>query len=198
MNAIQWVFNRKKFESIKQLSFHNIINYICSMWNAAFPPKHIREQAIWRMEQIKLKSPECFNKKECFCGCDINFTVFQPDSCEEKNKCFPELMSKKEWDEFKEKQNIFLGWTEKSNEQRKKQIENSIKTVYNFLKNNFIDIESSIAIHELIRETNQNLKLTYKEVNDLNKRYWKSLSEKKKRKFSMTKEEWGNLKNSIK
>lgn len=104
MNVINWLKNRKSFESVKELSFHNIINYICSMWNAAFPPKHIREQAKWRMEQIKLKSPECFNKKECYCGCDINFIVYQPDACEEKNTCFPELMSKKEWNNFKNKQ----------------------------------------------------------------------------------------------
>lgn len=148
MNVIQWVIKRKTFESVKQLSFHNIINYICSMWNKQFPPKHIKEQAEWRMQQIKIKSPECFNKKECFCGCDINYTVFQPDACQEKNKCFPELISKTEWNEFKEKGIFFYGWTEKS-------------------------------------------------IKALDKKYWKSLSEKKKQKFSMTGEEWSELKNSI-
>jgi hypothetical protein len=71
------------------------------MWNAAFPPKHIKEQVAKRKEDIKEKSPECWLKEECFCGCDINFLVYQPDACEEKNKCFPKLMNKKEWEDFK-------------------------------------------------------------------------------------------------
>jgi hypothetical protein len=71
------------------------------MWNLNFPPKHMKEQAAWRLELVKQKSSECFNKMECFCGCPVDSLIYQPDACGEKNKCFPKQMSKKEWNTFK-------------------------------------------------------------------------------------------------
>ena len=103
MSVVKWLKNRKSYESVKELSFHNTLNYIRAIWNKRFPPRHIKEQAIERLKLVQLKSPECFSKMECYCGCPVNSLIYQPDGCEEKNKCFPPLLSKKEWNESKKK-----------------------------------------------------------------------------------------------
>lgn len=71
------------------------------------PPEHIKEQAIWRLEEVKRKSPECYENGACqFCGCDIDGKVMEDRACEEG--CYPIMMTAKEWTIFKEINKIEL------------------------------------------------------------------------------------------
>lgn len=68
-------------------------------------PKHIEEQSIWRLSQVKEKSPECMTNGFCrLCGCDVIDKSFEMDSC--TGKCYPERMNEKKWNEFKKQNKI--------------------------------------------------------------------------------------------
>lgn len=97
-------------------------------------PAHIKEQASWRLQQIKEKSPECLKRigycsacskrgepnDQCSClkghfigpigsfcldcGCDTFEKVFQMQKCE--GGCFPERMDEKDWNKFKIKNDV--------------------------------------------------------------------------------------------
>ena len=68
-------------------------------------PKHIDEQSIWRLSEIKRKSPNCINQMHCvMCGCEINEKSFESSGCEEG--CYPEMMDKKTWEKFKKDNKI--------------------------------------------------------------------------------------------
>lgn len=102
MGLLHWIKNRKSYESVKEISFFNLKNFFLAKWNRYLNNRtHIKEQVNWRLEQVRIKSPECFEKKECFCGCDLNGLLYQPSKCMEKNECFPALMNKKDWKTFK-------------------------------------------------------------------------------------------------
>ncbi len=103
MKIINWLIHRNEYESKKKINFKTVLNFLMAYFNHMFKKKHIKEQSLHRLEQIKIKSPECYNSGKCFCGCDINYIIYQPDACEEKNKCFGELLNKKEWNNFKNK-----------------------------------------------------------------------------------------------
>ena len=65
-----------------------------------FLPNHIKEQAEWRLEQVKEKSIDCYLNDECIhCHCQVSAKVFEDRKCE--HGCYPEMMSKSEWQEFK-------------------------------------------------------------------------------------------------
>lgn len=65
-------------------------------------PEYIKEQSIFRLDQIKQKAPECFAKGTCInCGCDIIEKSFEIAACE----CYPERMDKKTWEKFKKTNN---------------------------------------------------------------------------------------------
>lgn len=73
------------------------------------PPKHIREQIIWRRGEVVLKSPECWRTGACvFCGCEIIPKTTADIGCENDPPCYPEMMDKKKWKEFKKTNNINL------------------------------------------------------------------------------------------
>ncbi len=68
-------------------------------------PRHIDEQSIWRLDQIKEKSPECIQHLHCImCGCDIKEKSFESKGCDEG--CYPEMMGKEEWEKYKKENNI--------------------------------------------------------------------------------------------
>lgn len=63
-------------------------------------PKHIQEQSIWRLDQVKQISPKCFTRNKCInCGCDVIEESFGNKGCE--YGCYPNLKSKEEWEKFK-------------------------------------------------------------------------------------------------
>lgn len=71
--------------------------------------KHVREQIIWRRGEVALKSPDCWKQGHCIqCGCFIVPKTTADMGCENEPFCYPAMMSKKEWKEFKTKNNINL------------------------------------------------------------------------------------------
>ncbi|MGL4567968.1 MAG: hypothetical protein ACRCU6_05505 [Fusobacteriaceae bacterium] len=75
------------------------------------PEKHIIEQAYWRLDQIEKKSPKCFKEGICeVCGCEVSGLVWADATCKkEKEPCYPKMLkTKKEWDNFKTKNNIII------------------------------------------------------------------------------------------
>jgi predicted nucleic acid-binding Zn ribbon protein len=68
-------------------------------------PKHIDEQSIWRLSQVKEKSPECIQHLHCvICGCDIQEKSFENNGCDEG--CYPPMMNKEDWENFKKSNQI--------------------------------------------------------------------------------------------
>lgn len=63
-------------------------------------PRHIDEQSIWRLGQIREKSPECIQELRCkSCGCSTQEKSFEDNECEEG--CYPKMMSASRWEKFK-------------------------------------------------------------------------------------------------
>lgn len=63
-------------------------------------PKHIREQVQWRMS----KSLPCLENGSCLtCGCTTNLSFYlTKEGCDNlDNPCYPNMMSKEEWNKFK-------------------------------------------------------------------------------------------------
>ena len=68
-------------------------------------PKHIEEQSIWRLEQVKKKSLPCFQGNKCInCGCDVIESTFGNKGCD--YGCYPDLMSLKDWEKYKKTNNL--------------------------------------------------------------------------------------------
>lgn len=62
---------------------------------------HIKEQAEFRLWRVKEKSPECYENNICtHCECEVSSKVFEDRACS-ANWCYPELLSKEKWEEFK-------------------------------------------------------------------------------------------------
>lgn len=68
--------------------------------------QHIFEQVEWRKEQVMEKSPECMFNAECkVCGCKIPDLFYADKACSNvENPCYPTLMSKDKWINYKNKQ----------------------------------------------------------------------------------------------
>lgn len=111
MKLIHWLLNRKKYKNPKKINIHSAKNYMVAQfrqWQSTMNflkcPEHIEEQSIWRLNQIMFQSPECFIKGKCVdCGCDIVEKSFEDDACK---KCYPELMDKEQWKNYKKQNNI--------------------------------------------------------------------------------------------
>jgi len=74
---------------------------------------HIKEQAVWRLLQVKKNSPECFESDECkICHCTVSGKVFEDRMCSLGERedlieqglvpCYPPMMTKEEWEQFKQ------------------------------------------------------------------------------------------------
>lgn len=71
--------------------------------------KHIKEQIIWRRLQVIEKSPTCWIAGNCVqCGCYMIEKTMADMGCENEPFCYPELMSKKKWKQFKKDNSIRL------------------------------------------------------------------------------------------
>ena len=106
MGLLRWMRLRKTYESVKEINIKTIKNFIIAIYNKNFG-KWKKEQADWRLGLVKENSIECFNKEECFCGCDLKSLLYQPFECSEKGKCFPKWMTKKQWIKFKNQKYAF-------------------------------------------------------------------------------------------
>lgn len=72
-------------------------------------PKHIKEQIIWRRGQVAILSPECWKQGHCIqCGCEIVPKTTADMGCENEPFCYPEMMDKQAWKQFKLKNDIKL------------------------------------------------------------------------------------------
>jgi hypothetical protein len=70
--------------------------------NLGLQPQHIKEQIAYRM----LKCSDCMEAGKCkVCGCDVPGKLYVNESCN-KGERFPDLMSKPEWDKYKENNDI--------------------------------------------------------------------------------------------
>lgn len=79
---------------------------------------HIYEQIIWRRTQVIQNSPICWHSGTCkICGCDILGKTMEDRGCSilehadlllKRNPCYPAMMNKNEWKEYKKLKNIKL------------------------------------------------------------------------------------------
>lgn len=116
MSLINLIFNRKKIENPAKITLKNIRKYLQGnfylvLLKIPFLSKRIvsnsrMEQYEWRRKCVQEKSPECLEKGECFCGCSTEGLLLADPACEQKNKCFPAIMSAAEWQRYKMKNNI--------------------------------------------------------------------------------------------
>ncbi len=85
-----------------KLDRRHIWAVIQSWFRKFWTPKHIKEQIIWREQMVQLLSPECWKQGHCIqCGCEITGKIKADMGCENEPYCFPEMMNKKEWRDFK-------------------------------------------------------------------------------------------------
>jgi hypothetical protein len=71
--------------------------------------QHVKQQIIWRRGEVALKSPECWKQGHCIqCGCEIVPKTTADMGCENEPFCYPEMMSKEVWKQFKVDNNIKL------------------------------------------------------------------------------------------
>ena len=72
-------------------------------------PKHVKEQIIWRRGQVVMKSPECWKEGACIqCGCEIVPKTTADMGCENEPFCYPAMMDRKHWKQFKTNNDIKL------------------------------------------------------------------------------------------
>lgn len=85
-----------------KLDWKHIYAVIQSWVRSIYTRKHIKEQILWRRKQVELKSPECIKQGHCIqCGCEIMGKTKADMGCENPPFCFPEIMSKKDWEIYK-------------------------------------------------------------------------------------------------
>jgi hypothetical protein len=106
----------------KQINLPNIKGYIQGNFrrilsNFGSLPKHIEEQAEWRLKQVEKKSPQCLTEKGCVhCGCEIISKAFEKRGCSSENPCYPEMMSEQEW-AFYKLNNLYVDTTSFTDDQ---------------------------------------------------------------------------------
>lgn len=107
-----WNLLRGKTEALNpaRFDFKHAWAVLQSWVREKFPtPKHVKEQIIWRRGEVLKKCPECWEKGRCiYCGCFILGKTEADMACEEEGQCYPKMMNKKQWKEFKIANNIKL------------------------------------------------------------------------------------------
>lgn len=62
-------------------------------------PKYLKEQIFKRINSVEYNSPECLSSGSCIkCGCKTTALQMANKACE--GKCYPRMLSKKEYEEF--------------------------------------------------------------------------------------------------
>lgn len=93
-----------------KVSFRNILaviqgygRLILRSISKLFFSDYRKEQIIWRRTQAK----ECMNNEYCtYCGCEMIGKTMEDRGCEDQ--CYPDMMNKKQWKEYKQLNNIKL------------------------------------------------------------------------------------------
>lgn len=112
MTLIDWLKHRKEYPLAKKVNLSNILNYASAEfrhWQSTSSfmncPRHIEEQSIWRLSEVKQKSPLCIEMGKCkSCGCEMIDKSFELQECE--TGCYPRLMGKEKWEQYKKTNNI--------------------------------------------------------------------------------------------
>ena len=85
-----------------KLDWKHIYAVLQSWIRSIYTKKHSKEQSKWRREMVQLLSPKCWNQGHCIqCGCEIMGKTKADMGCENEPYCFPEMMNKKDWKDFK-------------------------------------------------------------------------------------------------
>lgn len=92
----------------KQITITNILSFLEG--NTKFYidkldllPKYYKEQVVWRASMCK---ESCLVENKCeHCGCNAERKLYVEQSCNDGKK-FPDLMTKEEWEKYKEKNDI--------------------------------------------------------------------------------------------
>jgi hypothetical protein len=72
-------------------------------------PEYLYQQIFWRRHMVILKSPECWETGACkVCGCEIIGKTMEDRACENDPACYPAMMKKEEWEQYKKDNNIKL------------------------------------------------------------------------------------------
>src|SRR6185295_3295826 len=100
-----WKLLRGKTEALNpaKLDLPHIWAVIQSWFRSLFPVrKHIREQIIWRRTEVIKKSPTCWLAGNCVqCGCEMVGKTTADMECENEPFCYPAMMTKKQWKQYK-------------------------------------------------------------------------------------------------
>lgn len=66
-------------------------------------PEYKKEQVLWRLQLCK---EDCVKEGACqYCGCPPEKKAFVQTSCNKGDR-FPDMMSKEEWEKFKDEKQI--------------------------------------------------------------------------------------------
>jgi hypothetical protein len=93
---------------MKKITITNILSYLegntRSILNELeLQPQHIQEQIAYRRLVCK---DDCSRRDQCvYCGCSFKGKTAVKESCN-KGERFPDLMSKSDWDKYKEENGI--------------------------------------------------------------------------------------------
>ena len=109
------IFNRKKYKKPATISLSNIKGFLQGNlrsfrndMDGLELDSHIREQSIWRLKEISKKSPGCLKGDCLICGCDTYSKVFEDRECKADDPCYPIMMDKEEWGNYKKTNNIII------------------------------------------------------------------------------------------
>lgn len=69
-------------------------------------PEHVNEQAMYRVQIMKEKSPKCYETGECPCGCDAFELTLGSKGCEQG--CYTDMLNKQDWEQYKIKNNVIF------------------------------------------------------------------------------------------
>lgn len=96
----------------EELNFSNVIHYIVGnlryklyySWMHFLIRKHIFEQITFR---IQVMDKECYNNGQCkLCGCETTALQMANKPC--NKPCYPKMMNKKEWVEYKKLNSVII------------------------------------------------------------------------------------------
>lgn len=108
------ILRRKSFERPATITRQNIKGFLQGNFRSFTfklgflrPAQEVEEQAWWRINMVKERSPICIGRGQCkVCGCAVDEKVFEDRACE--GGCYPKMMNWETWEFFKDKHNISI------------------------------------------------------------------------------------------
>lgn len=93
---IQGWYRYIRYKVVYKSQYSNALGFSKDLETADY----ITEQALWRLNQVVLKSPQCLGKNGCVkCGCTFPEKAFEDRGCE--GNCYPDMKNLKEWSQYK-------------------------------------------------------------------------------------------------